>query len=39
LIWFRKEPTLSWFDGPGESTATIDAVQRLIAERLQEREH
>ena len=19
LIWFRKEPTLMWFDGPGES--------------------
>ncbi len=19
LIWFRKEPTLEWFDGPGES--------------------
>ena len=19
LIWFRKEPNLSWFDGPGES--------------------
>jgi tRNA dimethylallyltransferase len=39
LIWFRKEPTLTWFDGPGESAATIDAVQGLIAERLQEREH
>ena len=39
LIWFRKEPNLSWFDGPGESAATIAAVQRLIAERLQEREH
>ena len=39
LIWFRKEPNLSWFDGPGESTPTIDAVQRLVAERLQEREH
>jgi tRNA dimethylallyltransferase len=39
LIWFRKEPNLSWFDGPGESAATIGAVQRLIAERLQEREH
>ena len=38
LIWFRKEPNLSWFDGPGESAATIDAVQRLIAERLEERE-
>ena len=39
LNWFRKEPNLSWFDGPGESAATIDAVQRLIAERLEEREH
>jgi tRNA dimethylallyltransferase len=39
LIWFRKEPNLSWFDGPGESAATIDSVHRLIAERLQEREH
>ena len=35
LIWFRKEPNLSWFDGPGESAATIAAVQRLIGERLQ----
>ncbi len=39
LIWFRKEPNLSWFDGPGESATTTDAVQCLIAERLQEREH
>ena len=39
LIWFRKEPNLSWFDGPGESATTIDSVQRLIAARLQEREH
>ena len=39
LIWFRKEPNLSWFDGPGESATTIDSVHRLIAERLQEREH
>jgi tRNA dimethylallyltransferase len=39
LIWFRKEPNLSWFDGPGESATTIASVQRLIAERLQEREH
>jgi tRNA dimethylallyltransferase len=37
LIWFRKEPNLCWFDGPGESAATIAAVQRLIDERLQER--
>jgi tRNA dimethylallyltransferase len=38
LIWFRKEPNLSWFDGPGESATAIDSVQRLVAERLQERE-
>jgi tRNA dimethylallyltransferase len=30
LIWFRKEPNLSWFDGPGESAGAIAAVQRLI---------
>src|SRR5688572_5062900 len=23
LIWFRKEPTLIWFDGPGELPATL----------------
>ena len=39
LIWFRKEPNLSWFDGPGESATTIDSVRRLIAERREEREH
>jgi tRNA dimethylallyltransferase len=38
LIWFRKEPNLGWFDGPGESAITIDSVQRRVAERLQERE-
>jgi tRNA dimethylallyltransferase len=30
LIWFRKEPNLGWFDGPGESAATIADVLRLI---------
>jgi tRNA dimethylallyltransferase len=39
LIWFRKEPNLTWFDGPGESAAAIAGVRHLIAERLQEREH
>jgi len=38
LLWFRKEPNLSWFDGPGDAVPAIDAVHRLIAERLQERE-
>jgi len=27
LIWFRKEPTLIWFDGPGEA---IDVQQRVV---------
>ncbi len=30
LIWFRKEPNLTWLDGPGESSATIAAALRLI---------
>ena len=30
LIWFRKEPNLTWFDGPGELPETIDAVDRLL---------
>ena len=34
LIWFRKEPNLQWFDGPGESPHAIAAVQRLLDERL-----
>jgi tRNA dimethylallyltransferase len=33
LIWFRKEPTLIWFDGPGES---ID-VRRHVIDALVER--
>ena len=37
LIWFRKEPNLSWFDGPGESPAAIDAVIRFLDDRLPER--
>jgi len=36
LIWFRKEPNLVWFDGPGESSSTIAAVISLIDTRLQE---
>jgi tRNA dimethylallyltransferase len=28
LIWFRKEPTLTWFDGPGESP---DVQSRVVA--------
>jgi tRNA dimethylallyltransferase len=36
LIWFRKEPELEWFEGPGESPATIAAVERLLEARLGE---
>jgi tRNA dimethylallyltransferase len=32
LIWFRKEPNLRWFDGPGDSRATIAAVNRTLEE-------
>jgi tRNA dimethylallyltransferase len=39
LIWFRKEPNLSWFDGPGESPSTIAAVDRLLSERLNDVGH
>ena len=31
LIWFRKEPTLTWVDGPGESPAAIDRAVELVA--------
>jgi tRNA dimethylallyltransferase len=34
LIWFRKEPNLQWFDGPGESPSTRAAVERLLDQRL-----
>ena len=36
LIWFRKEPNLTWLDGPGESPAALAAAARLIDRRLQE---
>lgn len=36
LIWFRKEPNLKWFDGPGESPQTLIAVDRVVAASLQE---
>jgi tRNA dimethylallyltransferase len=34
LIWFRKEPDVNWFDGPGELPSTIAAVNRLLNQRL-----
>ena len=30
VIWFRKEPGLTWLDGPGDSSATIAAAEGLV---------
>ena len=31
LIWFRKEPTLKWFEGPGESHEVIARVAAALS--------
>ena len=31
LIWFRKEPNLQWFDGPGESAEVLSQVEGALA--------
>jgi tRNA dimethylallyltransferase len=31
LIWFRKEPNLVWFDGPGEHPAVIERAAGAVA--------
>ncbi len=33
LIWFRKEPNLVWFEGPGTSPDVQDSVIYMLAER------
>jgi tRNA dimethylallyltransferase len=33
LIWFRKEPNLDWFDGPGERAETLNRVEETLAAR------
>ena len=33
LIWFRKEPNLIWFDGPGELPETRQRVEAALAAR------
>ena len=33
LIWFRKEPNLVWFDGPGERAETLQLVEEALAAR------
>ena len=37
LIWFRKEPNLVWFEGPGESPGTIAKVAEFCDARLADR--
>ncbi|MGE0704211.1 MAG: tRNA (adenosine(37)-N6)-dimethylallyltransferase MiaA [Vicinamibacterales bacterium] len=39
LIWFRKEPNLQWFDGPGEAPDVVAAVIRYFEERLTGLDH
>jgi tRNA dimethylallyltransferase len=34
LIWFRKEPNLIWFDGPGEDPPTRERVTAALRERM-----
>ncbi|MEZ5290473.1 MAG: tRNA (adenosine(37)-N6)-dimethylallyltransferase MiaA [Vicinamibacterales bacterium] len=33
LIWFRKEPTLRWFDGPGETAQVLARVWAFLGTR------
>jgi len=33
LIWFRKEPNLMWFDGPGERDDTRHQVEDALVAR------
>ena len=33
LIWFRKEPNLMWFDGPGERPDTLSRVEDALSAR------
>jgi tRNA A37 N6-isopentenylltransferase MiaA len=32
LIWFRKEPNVTWLDGAGESAEIIRAASAIVAE-------
>jgi tRNA dimethylallyltransferase len=36
LIWFRKEPNLQWFEGPGERAGTIAVVEQALDPLLKE---
>ena len=32
LIWFRKEPNLKWFEGPGEREDVMNLVEEMISD-------
>ena len=34
LIWFRKEPNITWFEGPGESAATMASVLTFLESKM-----
>jgi tRNA dimethylallyltransferase len=34
VMWFRKEPQLSWIEGPGESPNAVSAACALLAQKL-----
>jgi tRNA dimethylallyltransferase len=34
LVWFRKEPGLAWFDGPGDSESTQAAVFAWLGDNV-----
>ena len=38
LIWFRKEPNLMWFEGPGERPDTLDGVKMRSLRAVSDRE-
>ena len=37
LTWFRKEPGLTWFEGPGDSAATVSTVLRWLGDNVEGR--
>ncbi len=37
LIWFRKEPNLKWFDGPGEREVVLRLVEDALATQNSDR--
>jgi tRNA dimethylallyltransferase len=37
VIWFRKEPNVTWFEGPGESASTIASVLTWLGDHVERR--